>query len=236
MISFLRKIRRGLLFKNKFSKYILYALGEIILVVIGILIAIQINGWNQERKNRDTEKVLLAELYKESKENLRQFEENKQAYVQSLIACSVVLRNVSTMEERASLDSVMNYGPGMFRGITFDPSNGIVESLISTGEIQLIRNDTLRNYIITWKDVLKDFQEEEENSRTLWKNQVEPYIIENGDFLNPASPKNIELCRDPKFLNMVARRKFYVGSILNAMDHESIEQNLRRMVQLSQSN
>ena len=50
MIKFFRKIRQRLLTENKFSKYLLYAIGEIILVVIGILIALQINNWNEGRK------------------------------------------------------------------------------------------------------------------------------------------------------------------------------------------
>jgi len=50
MIKFFRKIRQKLLTENKFSKYLLYAIGEIILVVIGILIALSINNWNEERK------------------------------------------------------------------------------------------------------------------------------------------------------------------------------------------
>ncbi|GAB5399767.1 MAG: hypothetical protein Aureis2KO_13520 [Aureisphaera sp.] len=233
MLSFFRKIRRGLLSEHKISKYLLYAFGEIVLVVIGILIAVQINGCNEDRKNRSKEKALLIELHKESLENLKQFERNKTAYLESLKSCSVVLANVGNIDERASLDSIMAFGPGMFRGITFDPSNGVVESLISTGEIQLIQNDSLRNYIITWKDVLKDFQEEEHNSRSLWKGQIEPYLIEHGDFLNQGNPKNIELFKDARFLNMIARRKFYVTNILNAMENESIEQNLKGMVRLT---
>ena len=51
MIKFFRKIRQNLLTDNKFSKYLIYAFGEIILVVIGILIALQINNWNENKKN-----------------------------------------------------------------------------------------------------------------------------------------------------------------------------------------
>uniref|UniRef100_UPI0030DA5AE8 DUF6090 family protein n=1 Tax=uncultured Planktosalinus sp. TaxID=1810935 RepID=UPI0030DA5AE8 len=51
MIQFFRKIRQKLLSENKFSKYLIYAIGEIILVVIGILIALQINNWNEGRKD-----------------------------------------------------------------------------------------------------------------------------------------------------------------------------------------
>src|SRR6056297_3503303 len=56
MIKFFRKIRQKLLSENKFSKYLLYAIGEIVLVVIGILIALQINNWNQQIQNNDKEK------------------------------------------------------------------------------------------------------------------------------------------------------------------------------------
>jgi len=53
MIKFFRKIRQRLLTENKFSKYLLYAIGEIVLVVVGILIALQINNWNEARKNHN---------------------------------------------------------------------------------------------------------------------------------------------------------------------------------------
>ncbi|MBT8306228.1 MAG: hypothetical protein KJN85_04770, partial [Maribacter sp.] len=50
MIKFFRKIRQQLLIENRTGKYLLYAIGEIVLVVIGILIALQINNWNEEKK------------------------------------------------------------------------------------------------------------------------------------------------------------------------------------------
>ena len=62
MIKFFRKIRQRLLSDNKFSKYLLYAIGEIILVVIGILIALQINNWNENQKQLKLEKEVLAEV------------------------------------------------------------------------------------------------------------------------------------------------------------------------------
>jgi len=52
MIKFFRKIRQRLLTENKFSKYLLYAIGEITLVMIGILLALQVNNWNESRKER----------------------------------------------------------------------------------------------------------------------------------------------------------------------------------------
>ncbi|WP_231749530.1 DUF6090 family protein, partial [Polaribacter sp. BAL334] len=62
MIKFFRKIRKHLLAENKFSKYLIYAIGEIILVVIGILIALQINNWNNDNIERELELNMLSEI------------------------------------------------------------------------------------------------------------------------------------------------------------------------------
>lgn len=56
MIKFFRKIRYDLMDKNKTGKYLKYAIGEIILVMIGILLALQVNTWNEKRKNLILEK------------------------------------------------------------------------------------------------------------------------------------------------------------------------------------
>ncbi len=68
MMKFFRKIRQKTLTENKFSKYLLYAIGEIILVVIGILIALSINNWNQEQQ----QKKVLNNIYATIKADLQQ--------------------------------------------------------------------------------------------------------------------------------------------------------------------
>ena len=62
MIKFFRKIRQNLLMENKTGKYFKYAIGEIVLVVIGILIALQINNWNELKKLKEKENVFLKEI------------------------------------------------------------------------------------------------------------------------------------------------------------------------------
>lgn len=62
MIKFFRKIRQRLVTENKFSKYLLYAIGEIVLVMIGILLALQVNNWNENNKLRRLEKATLIEF------------------------------------------------------------------------------------------------------------------------------------------------------------------------------
>ena len=70
MIKFFRHIRKTLLEQNKTSKYFKYAIGEIVLVVIGILIALQINNWNEHRKSMLQEVNILSKLNRDLKANL----------------------------------------------------------------------------------------------------------------------------------------------------------------------
>jgi hypothetical protein len=65
MINFFRKTRLQLMTENKFSKYLIYAIGEIALVVIGILIALQINNWNEENKLNASKQVYYQQLLKD---------------------------------------------------------------------------------------------------------------------------------------------------------------------------
>ena len=72
MINFFRKIRKKFADDNKPLKYLWYALGEILLVVIGILLALQINNWNQEVKNKNKELGYLRGLKEEFEANLEE--------------------------------------------------------------------------------------------------------------------------------------------------------------------
>ena len=74
MIKFFRPIRQNLIMKNKTSKYFKYAIGEIVLVVIGILLALQINNWNENRKNAVKETQLLMSFKKDLEENIIELE------------------------------------------------------------------------------------------------------------------------------------------------------------------
>ncbi|MGK0309175.1 MAG: hypothetical protein ACI8RP_002143 [Urechidicola sp.] len=69
MIKFFRKIRYDLMEKNKTGKYLKYAIGEIILVVIGILIALQINNWNESRKQSTSEKEFITSVKNDLKQD-----------------------------------------------------------------------------------------------------------------------------------------------------------------------
>jgi hypothetical protein len=95
MIKFFRKIRQRLLTENKFSKYLLYAIGEIVLVVIGILIALQINTWNEEQKVRVLERETLVEIL----ENITEIESDLTESLERIIFLNMYTDSVLTLIE-----------------------------------------------------------------------------------------------------------------------------------------
>jgi len=76
MIKFFRKIRYNLMEKNKIGKYLKYAIGEIVLVVVGILIALGINNWNEDRKTIIKEKSYIRSIYHDIKDDIKNIENN----------------------------------------------------------------------------------------------------------------------------------------------------------------
>lgn len=218
---------------GKTGKYFKYAIGEIILVVIGILIALQINNWNENRKDSNKETAILNELNKDFKNNLQQFKNVKTVHANSLKNSQKFKIYINHPDLLAVKDSIAKYYFLAFNGVSYNPSNGIVESLVSSGEYQLIKNDTLRNYLISWKDVLQDYIEEEVVSRRLWSEKIEPYIIENGDFVNLASPKNFKLITTDKFKNLTERHIFYLRNIMKSIEDEPLQFYLNEIVRLS---
>ena len=85
MLAFFRKLRKSLIEKGSARKYLLYAIGEIALVVIGILIAIQINNWNQERQNGLLEKDYLFHIYDDLQRDLREIGRAKDNVCRNLL-------------------------------------------------------------------------------------------------------------------------------------------------------
>ena len=105
MIKFLRKIRQNMLSENKFSKYLIYAVGEIILVVVGILIALAINNHNENKKNNAQEQVILKQLKTDYQANLLQLE-NKIEMRRKLITESLNILEITSKDILISQDSL----------------------------------------------------------------------------------------------------------------------------------
>ena len=139
MLTFLRKTRKSLIESNSTRKYILYAIGEIALVVIGILIALQINNWNQDQKNLALEKKLLSELHKDLQLDTA-FLNYQLKRVESISRSVVYLLTKPENFELPSGDHMT------FAGVYFSQNKKALESINATG-LQIPIDDRLRNQI-----------------------------------------------------------------------------------------
>jgi hypothetical protein len=153
MIKFFRHIRQSLLMENKTGKptlptgrYLKYAIGEIVLVVIGILIALQINNWNEQRKDRTKEHILLKQLHEDYQADLVQLEE-KMATREKMIASGVALLEAFDDPNGANRDSVIKDISILGNDPTFDP---IQNDLNSSENLRLIRNVKLSRLLSNW--------------------------------------------------------------------------------------
>lgn len=146
MIKFFRKLRYNLLEKNKTGKYLKYAIGEIILVVIGILIALSINNRNEERKDNKREHAILIQLQEEYTANHDQLEAKMKMRF-SVINSGLTLLNYMKTPMKISRDSVLTHLSGINNDPTFDP---IQNDLISSGNIRLIHNPNLTSLLSSW--------------------------------------------------------------------------------------
>ncbi len=111
MIKFLRKIRQKMLIDNKFSKYLIYAIGEIILVVIGILIALQINNWNEHQKELKQEKVIMSNLNNEFIENDKSLNKHSIRYQKSKESIHFLMSLIGQSENeiaKYNIDSLLS--------------------------------------------------------------------------------------------------------------------------------
>ncbi len=151
MIKFFRKNRQRLLTENKYSKYFHYADGEIALLVIGILIAFQINNWNENRKVDNTRENYFRQL-------LSDLETDKTYYnsvISSLESSSVGYNNYKKIYKEPGLNIskiFIQLGKLEYSVLQIEYKTSTIKTLISTGEIKLIPN-TLRNKLTLYNGI-----------------------------------------------------------------------------------
>ena len=155
MIKFFRKIRQNLLSEGKTEKYFKYAIGEIVLVVIGILIALQINNWNENSKNKRLETNYLIRISKDLESDILEFDKairlaqernDRVIFLQDVIENPELLRDSTDYFVQSIIVAGYTYLPTI--------SNHSFEELKSSGRLSLIQDETLRILIAKYYDFI----------------------------------------------------------------------------------
>ena len=180
MIKFFRHIRQSLVMENKTNKYFKYAIGEIALVMIGILLALQVNNWNEDRKERQREGTYLNKLLEETERDSSSLQGviklTKYKITQAERLLDILKNNATITDTTQFVRDVFLVG----RGASTRPNLPAYEELITTGSIGIIQNrditDLLARYI-GWGDMLESFvYKDGELRRTTHMNHIHHYF------------------------------------------------------------
>jgi hypothetical protein len=177
MIKFFRKIRQKLLSENKFSRYLTYAIGEVFLVVVGILIALSINNWNTERIERKAEQKLLKTLLVDLVSN-EEILKTVELEINSQIEQTVKL--LALMEDEPNDSSVYKVKGLLFLSsevADLQINKSGIESLISDN-VKLITNDSIKSSILSISRLYEDYKEQENLMKSLKHDRIRPKMQE----------------------------------------------------------
>ncbi|WP_165200401.1 DUF6090 family protein [Muriicola soli] len=162
--------------ENKTGKYLKYAIGEIILVVIGILIALQINNWNEQIKlNKDIDDHLVI-LKENLLEDQLQLQILKQNITTRKLAADSAMFQMMTI---TSLDSQLKkYLIQLYQEFKFSPNTNAIETINQSNEIPALNNE-LRTAILDYYSLIERTKEREHISNSQIQTKYEPYLNEN---------------------------------------------------------
>jgi hypothetical protein len=161
MFRFLRQVRQRLLAENRFSKYLLYAVGEIMLVGIGILLALQVNTWKEETQLRKEERLLLTNLkadFEVRREELLEFDTYYALEIDALGTLLPLFNAAEPLPDERVLDSLLSYSENAY---TFNNSFQLLDLMFNTGRIDLIGNEKLKNHLLKWPFLVEETLEEQ---------------------------------------------------------------------------
>ena len=188
MLRFLSRLRYRHIAKNqpsgqpvKIAVYFKYALGEVFIVLVGVLLAFALNSWWNNVKEAKTRKIILSNL-------LDEMEYNNQELRQTLRIDEFVLHNAEALEEIlhgtpkgeqvAVADTILS---AFIIAATNNPSTGSLNSILTSGKIDYINNNALITSIITWNNKLDDATEDEQTAFNFIENQFLPAMREQVD-------------------------------------------------------
>jgi hypothetical protein len=213
MIHFFRQIRQGLLSENRIKKYLLYALGEITLVMIGILLAMQVDNWNENRNLAKKEITNLKELQKNLKSDLEnQLIPGSEYYQRSMDAYNILQSDFYIAPQSIREDSIRVLFYAMvipwklaFNTVTFDK--------LSAMGIDLISNDTIRENISQLYGykyrIIKDYHDV---TVTEFREDFVPRLSDHFNVHKPLTKPELDYLKNDKPINtrlkgMVLRRE-----------------------------
>ena len=242
MIKFFRKIRQNLLMENKTGRYFKYAIGEIVLVVIGILIALQINNWNENRKNKIAEADYYCRILDDFELNEKLIDETSKLTTDKIKLCKELILDLNKPPNDRG--EILNKFVLALRQDVFVPSNIAFEDITSSGQLKLLTDLELKNRLIQHSTFLNNILNLlQENRNEILKRMSDFELIcdlgfQDIDYLNQELDKELlDLLpkndwtnepNNPIFVKFQDNLVFFIAMLIRQKQHLS---NLKKEMQ-----
>ncbi|SDR94760.1 hypothetical protein SAMN04515667_1057 [Formosa sp. Hel1_31_208] len=208
--------------KNKTGKYLKYAIGEIILVVIGILIALQINNWNESAKEQQKESVYLNNLQRDLNDQIASIDQQI-LYETRFVEDASYLITYYSENGLKNLDSIFfTKLSNLHSRKTFVITDPTYTDLLSSGSINLIKTQNLKDHLIQYYQELERVEKVIQNNNSLLTDQQYGPVFFNLGYFHP-DPELNKLNSDK--MEFVALRKLYVKELAETSENLLSEPN-----------
>lgn len=232
MLNYFKEVRNKLVKEGNLRKYIAYAIGEIVIVVAGILLALYLNNWNQERTDKKLEIQYYQSMNNQLKEDLNIIlgEIN---YNQNYLNQFFYAKNLILLNDKSKIDTLGNIAVNMVRFSDFRRKSNIYQTLINSGEIIKINNYKITERLQSLEETYTYINRLEENHSSIILSQIIPDIRQRIQF-DPLKVENPESVFEYQFQNnfdiliilMLEKSEIYkrakdeISSIIDLIDKE----------------
>lgn len=177
---------------NRITSYILYAIGEIILVVIGILIAVNINNWNADRQQKRTQTKYLQNLKNDLEADWNNMDTTLRFAKRKILAA----RNIRERSNKDSVGSIYDFSANIYQLIFvtgFTPNQSTLEEMMSTGNFSNLQNDSLKQMLVELNRTYEFIEAGQEHIRNDYDVFLEifEHYVDWGDYYDLKKTKNI---------------------------------------------
>jgi hypothetical protein len=246
MIKFFRKIRQNLLMENKTGKYFKYAIGEIILVVIGILIALSINNWNELKKQRNEAQTFIKRLSEEVGQNIEVTNREILLEQDQVEKTKSLLEMFSLPQDKINSRAIDSLIFAIMSSNSIDIKTGTLEEGLNIGQVSLLSNSDLKQKLYNLPAVFEEIKRLETLESEDINDNMVPYLYDNMNFKNmdnafsefsktlgPSKFKTIEnrrILNSLKFENLVDNRFYNTNRSLE--NYKDLLTNLKSIEKL----
>ena len=253
MIKFFRRIRQSLINENRMGKYFKYAIGEILLVVIGILIALQVNNWNNKRLERKKEQTILINLRSDFNENLaeynRIYESSTESYKSSIKLLEIIKGDseINPLEIEVLLNSICN---GFY---SLDLNAASIDEIKSSGSLNIIEDGELRKQISKWSFMVADTEDDIEiyynylfeflfpslTNKSVLRNMAVPRRLQGVGNLSQITKSNLSVDYNDTLRNLEIENQLYnhtLNLVFVLQAYENIEAYLNSTLKMIEAN